>query len=151
MPATKLLGRSPIPTFQVLHSAILAPGLQTTCLPGCLVPGSVRQRGLWSGCWRREELLLVCTPERFASTSCSWDPHSTRLLHPGSGSLLPLGAVKSSCFLLLFPTLTEPASSGHLRHQHQQSRPFLRRMGFSSMTPPPNVSILISVLLTLSL
>ena len=145
MPATKLLGRSPIPTFQVLCSAIVGPGLQTTCLPGCLVPG------LWSGCWRREELLLVCTPGRFASTSCCWDPHSTRLLHPGSGSLLLLGAMKSSCFLVLFPTLIEPASSGHLRHQHQQSRPFLRRMGFSSVTPPPNVSVLMSVLLTLSL
>ena len=90
-------------------------------------------------------------PGRFASTSCCWDPHSTRLLHPGSGSLLLLGAMKSSCFLVLFPTLIEPASSGHLRHQHQQSRPFLRRMGFSSVTPPPNVSVLMSVLLTLSL
>ena len=97
----------------------------------------------------REKLLLVCAPGRPhrlpVSGSLTAVSPPLRWLTPSSGSR----EIYSSFFFP--PTLTEPASSGHLRHQHQQSRPFLRRMGFSSITPPPNVYILIPVLLALSL
>ena len=144
VPATKLLGRSPIPTFQALHSAILGLGLQTTFLLG-----SVWQRGLWSGCWGERNSFLFAPqggPIDFLFPGASQHSFSTfRWLTPSSGSR------EIQLIIVFSPTLTEPASSGHLRHQHQQSRPFLRRMGFSSITPPPNVYILIPVLLALSL
>ena len=89
MPATKLLGRSPISTFQALCSAILGLGLQTTFLLG-----SVWQWGLWSGCWGERNSFLFAP--QGGPIDFLFPGASQQFLHPSGGSLLPLGAVKST-------------------------------------------------------